>query len=95
MTEYTSMTLVRKRLMFNLRCDHSNPSCLATELIRRARLLVSCTQTMSRIGQGFRLNSKEASLLWHCASFWPDSMVDKSSFMKMLTHVLNVEAQSD
>eukprot|EP00971_Amphidinium_carterae_P106656 2112810-Amphidinium_carterae.1 len=28
-------------------------------------------------------------------SFWPDSIVDKSSFMKILLHVLNVEAETD
>eukprot|EP00971_Amphidinium_carterae_P059613 1178853-Amphidinium_carterae.1 len=36
---------------------------------------------------------EDASLLLECSSFWPDSMVDKSSFIKMLLHVLNVEAQ--
>eukprot|EP00971_Amphidinium_carterae_P164541 3262173-Amphidinium_carterae.1 len=34
----------------------------------------------------------DASLLLECGSFWPDSMVDRSSFMKMLVHALNVEA---
>eukprot|EP00971_Amphidinium_carterae_P012655 249178-Amphidinium_carterae.1 len=38
------------------------------------------------------LPDEEASVLLHCASLWPDSMVDKSSFMKMLLHVVNVEA---
>eukprot|EP00971_Amphidinium_carterae_P259209 5143770-Amphidinium_carterae.1 len=41
------------------------------------------------------LTHEEASLLLQCGSFWPDLMVDKSSFMKMLVHVLNVEAQLD
>eukprot|EP00971_Amphidinium_carterae_P053140 1046688-Amphidinium_carterae.1 len=50
---------------------------------------------MSSIGQRFCLNSEEASLLLQCSFFWPDSMVDASSFMKMLAHVLNLEAQSD
>eukprot|EP00971_Amphidinium_carterae_P160164 3174938-Amphidinium_carterae.1 len=49
---------------------------------------------MSSIGQR-DLTYEQASLLWQCGSFWPDSMVDKSSFMKMLAHVLNVEAQPD
>eukprot|EP00971_Amphidinium_carterae_P037553 738333-Amphidinium_carterae.1 len=31
-------------------------------------------------------------LLYECGSFWPDSMVDKGSFMKMLVRALNVEA---
>eukprot|EP00971_Amphidinium_carterae_P311745 6196177-Amphidinium_carterae.1 len=38
------------------------------------------------------LTHAEAYLLLHSGSFWPDLMVDKSSFMKMLLHVLNVEA---
>eukprot|EP00971_Amphidinium_carterae_P165406 3279007-Amphidinium_carterae.1 len=33
----------------------------------------------------------DASLLLECGSLWPDSMVDKSSFMQMLAHALNVE----
>eukprot|EP00971_Amphidinium_carterae_P014991 296157-Amphidinium_carterae.1 len=41
------------------------------------------------------LTHDEASLLLECGSFWPDSMVDKSSFLKMLLHVLNVEAGTD
>eukprot|EP00971_Amphidinium_carterae_P043042 846319-Amphidinium_carterae.1 len=38
------------------------------------------------------LTHDDASLLLECGSFWPDSMVDKSSFMKMLEHAWNVEA---
>eukprot|EP00971_Amphidinium_carterae_P055023 1084169-Amphidinium_carterae.1 len=34
----------------------------------------------------------DASLLLECGSFWPDSMVDRSSFMQMLAHALNVES---
>eukprot|EP00971_Amphidinium_carterae_P336009 6472131-Amphidinium_carterae.1 len=41
------------------------------------------------------LRHDEASLLSRSGSFWPGSMVDKSLFMKMLLHVLNVEAQLD
>eukprot|EP00971_Amphidinium_carterae_P175142 3472015-Amphidinium_carterae.1 len=51
---------------------------------------------MSRIGRRpFTLEEEEASLLLDCGSFWPDLMVDKSSFMQMLVHVLNVETQLD
>eukprot|EP00971_Amphidinium_carterae_P243199 4829667-Amphidinium_carterae.1 len=39
------------------------------------------------------LTDNDASLLLECGSFWPDSMVDKSSFMKMLVHALHVEAR--
>eukprot|EP00971_Amphidinium_carterae_P269332 5343029-Amphidinium_carterae.1 len=49
---------------------------------------------MSRIDR-CSLTHGEAFLLLQCGSFWPDSMVDKSSFMKMLFHVMNVEAQPD
>eukprot|EP00971_Amphidinium_carterae_P205286 4074443-Amphidinium_carterae.1 len=38
------------------------------------------------------LTHDDTSLLLECGSFWPDSMVDKSSFMQMLLHALNVEA---
>eukprot|EP00971_Amphidinium_carterae_P173499 3439280-Amphidinium_carterae.1 len=38
------------------------------------------------------LTDDDASLLLECGSFWPDLMVDKSSFMNMLVHALNVEA---
>eukprot|EP00971_Amphidinium_carterae_P068121 1348520-Amphidinium_carterae.1 len=41
------------------------------------------------------LTHEEASLLLQCASFWPDSMVDKSLFMKILLRVLNVEEGTD
>eukprot|EP00971_Amphidinium_carterae_P244891 4862190-Amphidinium_carterae.1 len=41
------------------------------------------------------LTHEEASILLQCGSFWPDSMVDESSFMKMLLGVLNVEAETD
>eukprot|EP00971_Amphidinium_carterae_P113788 2254647-Amphidinium_carterae.1 len=37
------------------------------------------------------LTRDDASLLLEGGSYWPDSMVDKSSFVKMLVHVLNVE----
>eukprot|EP00971_Amphidinium_carterae_P340194 6478403-Amphidinium_carterae.1 len=37
------------------------------------------------------LTDDDASLLLECGSFWPDSMVAKSSFMQMLVHALNVE----
>eukprot|EP00971_Amphidinium_carterae_P244866 4861663-Amphidinium_carterae.1 len=47
---------------------------------------------MSRIDRR-SLTHDEAATLWQCGSFWSDSMVDKSSFMKMLLHVLNVETQ--
>eukprot|EP00971_Amphidinium_carterae_P252377 5010509-Amphidinium_carterae.1 len=49
---------------------------------------------MSRIGQS-SLTQDEEALLLQCGSFWPDSMVDKSSFMKMLAHTLNVGTQPD
>eukprot|EP00971_Amphidinium_carterae_P315729 6275983-Amphidinium_carterae.2 len=49
---------------------------------------------MSSIGRR-SLTHEEASLLLQCGCFWPDSMVDKSSFMKMLLHVLDVEEQPD
>eukprot|EP00971_Amphidinium_carterae_P260046 5159505-Amphidinium_carterae.1 len=49
---------------------------------------------MSRLGRR-SLTHEEASLLLQCGSFWPDSMVDKSSFLKMLLHILNVETQPD
>eukprot|EP00971_Amphidinium_carterae_P168190 3332419-Amphidinium_carterae.3 len=39
------------------------------------------------------LTHDDACLLLDCSSLWPDSMVDKSSFMKMLVHVLNMEPQ--
>eukprot|EP00971_Amphidinium_carterae_P226505 4492802-Amphidinium_carterae.1 len=42
-----------------------------------------------------KLKDEEASLLLQCGSFWPDSMVDRSAFVKMLLHVLNVEAGTD
>eukprot|EP00971_Amphidinium_carterae_P063124 1249240-Amphidinium_carterae.1 len=38
------------------------------------------------------LTDDDASLLLECGSFWPDSMVEKSSFMQMLVHALHVEA---
>eukprot|EP00971_Amphidinium_carterae_P196209 3892955-Amphidinium_carterae.1 len=47
---------------------------------------------MSRIDR-CSLTHAEASLLLQCGSFWPDSMVDKSSFVKMLFNVLHAEAQ--
>eukprot|EP00971_Amphidinium_carterae_P101461 2008299-Amphidinium_carterae.1 len=46
---------------------------------------------MSSIDRCF-LTHDDASLLLECGSFWPDSMVDKSSFMEMLAHAMNVEA---
>eukprot|EP00971_Amphidinium_carterae_P209577 4157639-Amphidinium_carterae.1 len=46
---------------------------------------------MSRIGR-LTLTLEESSVLLQCSSFWADSMVDKSSFMKMLVHSLNVQA---
>eukprot|EP00971_Amphidinium_carterae_P058404 1155511-Amphidinium_carterae.1 len=49
---------------------------------------------MSRIGRR-PLTHEEASLLLQGGLFWPDSMVDKGSFMKMLAKALNVEAQQD
>eukprot|EP00971_Amphidinium_carterae_P178246 3535831-Amphidinium_carterae.1 len=49
---------------------------------------------MSRIERR-SLTREEGSLLLQCGSFWPDSMVDRSSFMKMLLHVLTVEGQRD
>eukprot|EP00971_Amphidinium_carterae_P291656 5789972-Amphidinium_carterae.1 len=49
---------------------------------------------MSRVDRR-SLTHHEASLLLQCGSFWPDSMVDKRSFVKMLLHVLNVETQPD
>eukprot|EP00971_Amphidinium_carterae_P035090 690827-Amphidinium_carterae.1 len=49
---------------------------------------------MSVIGQR-SLTREEASLLLHCGSFWPDSMVEKASFMQMLRHILDVEAEPD
>eukprot|EP00971_Amphidinium_carterae_P249188 4946262-Amphidinium_carterae.1 len=49
---------------------------------------------MSRIDRRY-LTHEETAILWQCGSFWPDSMVDKSSFVKMLFHVLNLEAQPD
>eukprot|EP00971_Amphidinium_carterae_P120179 2380899-Amphidinium_carterae.1 len=49
---------------------------------------------MSRIGQR-SLTYEEADLLRHCGFFWPNSRVDKSSFMKILASVLNVEVQLD
>eukprot|EP00971_Amphidinium_carterae_P179991 3570262-Amphidinium_carterae.1 len=41
------------------------------------------------------LTHYERALLLQCASLWPDSMVDKGSFIKMLLHVLDVEAETD
>eukprot|EP00971_Amphidinium_carterae_P105065 2080462-Amphidinium_carterae.1 len=41
------------------------------------------------------LTHEEAGLLLQCGSFWPESMVDRSSFMKMLLHIRNVEAETD
>eukprot|EP00971_Amphidinium_carterae_P191599 3802037-Amphidinium_carterae.1 len=38
------------------------------------------------------LTHDDASLLLECGSFWPDSMVDKGSFLKMFAHALKVEA---
>eukprot|EP00971_Amphidinium_carterae_P218790 4342916-Amphidinium_carterae.1 len=38
------------------------------------------------------LTHDDAFLLLECGSFWPDSMVDKSSFMRMLVHAVKVEA---
>eukprot|EP00971_Amphidinium_carterae_P123036 2435898-Amphidinium_carterae.1 len=49
---------------------------------------------MSGIGR-LSLTHEEASLLLQCGYFWPDSMVDKGSFMKMLRHILDVEAETD
>eukprot|EP00971_Amphidinium_carterae_P090248 1786672-Amphidinium_carterae.1 len=37
------------------------------------------------------LTNDDAALLLECGSFWPDSMVDKNSFMQMLVHALSVE----
>eukprot|EP00971_Amphidinium_carterae_P053826 1060083-Amphidinium_carterae.1 len=67
---------------------------VATHLTGRLFVRGSCVLTMSSSGQR-SLGHEEASLLLQCGSFWPDSMVDKSSFMKMLLHVLNVEAEMD
>eukprot|EP00971_Amphidinium_carterae_P288965 5737837-Amphidinium_carterae.1 len=49
---------------------------------------------MSRVAR-CSLAHEEASLLLQCGSFWPNSMVDKVSFMQMLASILNVEAQPD
>eukprot|EP00971_Amphidinium_carterae_P242845 4821836-Amphidinium_carterae.1 len=38
------------------------------------------------------LTDDDVSLLLECGSFWPDSMVDKKSFMQMLVHAMHVEA---
>eukprot|EP00971_Amphidinium_carterae_P314762 6256892-Amphidinium_carterae.1 len=46
---------------------------------------------MSRIDR-CTLTHDDASLLLQCGSFWPDSMVERSSFMQMLAHAMNVEA---
>eukprot|EP00971_Amphidinium_carterae_P290740 5773257-Amphidinium_carterae.1 len=46
---------------------------------------------MSRIDRR-SFTHEEAAILLECSSFWSDSMVDKSSFMKVLFHVLNAEA---
>eukprot|EP00971_Amphidinium_carterae_P164258 3256415-Amphidinium_carterae.1 len=50
---------------------------------------------MSGIGGRRSVKFPEANLLLACGSFWPDSMVDKGSVMKMLVHVLNLEAPPD
>eukprot|EP00971_Amphidinium_carterae_P230565 4575835-Amphidinium_carterae.1 len=49
---------------------------------------------MSTIGPR-ALTRVEAALLLECGSFWPDSMVEQSSFVKMLLHILKLEVQPD
>eukprot|EP00971_Amphidinium_carterae_P011986 236407-Amphidinium_carterae.1 len=49
---------------------------------------VSCTQAMSSID----FDCLDVLLLLECGSFWPDSLVERSSFMQMLAHAMNVEA---
>eukprot|EP00971_Amphidinium_carterae_P108034 2138748-Amphidinium_carterae.1 len=42
-------------------------------------------------GCGCRLSAEEAAILWQSGSFWPDSVLDKDTFMELLTNVLSLE----
>eukprot|EP00971_Amphidinium_carterae_P145719 2887847-Amphidinium_carterae.1 len=41
-------------------------------------------------GRGCRLSAEEAIILRESGSFWPGSMLDKDTFMELLTNVLSL-----
>eukprot|EP00971_Amphidinium_carterae_P197366 3917530-Amphidinium_carterae.1 len=55
------------------------------------RVLVMCVSAGMSEAHGCRLSKEEAITLWQSGSFWPDSLLDKDTFMELLGNVLSLE----
>eukprot|EP00971_Amphidinium_carterae_P189992 3771512-Amphidinium_carterae.1 len=60
-------------------------------LVVSFHVLVICVPASMSDGRGCRLSAKEAVILQFSGSFWPDSMLDKDTFMVLLANILSLE----